>query len=534
MIVVDPARLLGFAFANADLLFEVDEKGTIVFATGAASEFARDAALVGQSAGKLFESAAACKFATYVKGLGHGGRAGPLKLTLAGGTEAVLSLCHLPLNGDNISCTLSKPGAKTSFGGDGRDTKTDLADRDAFIAGAGKVAQPSDTLSVVEVPGLCEAVARLPEAEAASLFASIGSAIKELGAKVSGRLSDTAFGAISNVGVRDRLAQTVREALEQGGLGSLPVEETLVSLKAQGLSPDQRMLALRYVTDRLSKRRPGEKLPADLGVAFEGMVRETEARALKLTETVAEGSFDLAFQPIVKLATNETSHYEALARFAQNQNTGETIRFVEALGIADAFDAAAAIKVISAIEREGANGSSIALNLSGHTISTPSSFALVAGFLARKRALAKRVLIEVTETAEISDLETANKALQSLRDLGYRVGLDDFGAGAASFQYLHAFGVDFVKIDGSLVKEIGKSARDDALLKSILKLCGELNIETIAEFVTDKPAFERVRAMGFDMGQGVYFGAPMSDLPPPPAATANVSARRQGVREIWS
>src|SRR6185437_4596336 len=225
-------------------------------------------------------------------------------------------------------------------------TKTGLADRDAFIAGAGKVAQPTDTLSVVEIPGLSEAVSRLPEAEADSLFKSIGATIKELGAKVSGRLSETAFGAISNIGVRDRLAQAVREALEQGGLGSLPVEETLISLKARGLSADQRMLALRYVTERLSKRRPGEKLPADLGIAFEGMVRETEARALKLTETVAEGSFDLAFQPILKLANGETSHYEALARFAQNQNTGETIQFVEALGIADAFDAAAAIKVV--------------------------------------------------------------------------------------------------------------------------------------------------------------------------------------------
>ncbi len=190
--------------------------------------------------------------------------------------------------------------------------------------------------------------------------------------------------------------------------------------------------------------------------------------------------------------------------------------------------------MISAIEREGAYGASIALNLSGHTISTPSSFALIAGFLAKKRALARRVLIEVTETAEISDLDVANKAIQSLRDLGYRVGLDDFGAGAASFQYLHAFTVDFVKIDGSLVKAIGKSARDDALLKSILKLCGELKIETIAEYVADKQIFERVREMGFDLGQGSFLGAPMTDLPPPPASSNAASAkRRQGVRESW-
>src|SRR5262249_29875087 len=119
-----------------------------------------------------------------------------------------------------------------------------------------------------------------------------------------------------------------------------------------------------------------------------------------------------------------------------------------------------------------------------------------------------------------------------LRDLGYRVGLDDFGAGAASFQYLHAFSVDFVKIDGALVKQIGKSARDDALLKSILKLCGALNIETIAQFVTDKPIVGRGRGMGFGLGQGTSFGAPMSELPPPPATITSMG-RRKGMRESW-
>ncbi|HVZ69269.1 MAG TPA: EAL domain-containing protein [Rhizomicrobium sp.] len=530
--MVNPARLLGFAFANADLLFEVDENGTIVFATGAASEFTHNPALVGENAGRLFEPEAGRKFAAYMKGLGRGGRAGPLKLKLAGGSDAVLSLCQLPLNGGNVSCTLSKPGAKTSFGNDGKDAKTGLPDNESFLATAGKVAAGMDALSLVEVPGLTDAVAKLSRADSESLLGRIGQTIQNAGMKAAGRISADAFGAIAGIGSRNKLAQVIREALAEGGLNSLQVEETLVSLKAQGLTGDQRMLALRYVTDRLSKRRPGEKLPADLGAAFEGMVRETEARALKLTETVADGSFELAFQPIVKLATREVSHYEALARFSQNQNTGETIRFVEALGIADAFDAAAAIKVMSVIEREGVHGASIALNISGHTLSTPSSFALVAGFLSRKRVLAKRVLVEVTETAEIADLDAANKAIQGLRELGYRVGLDDFGAGAASFQYLHAFAVDFVKIDGSLIGSIGKSARDDALLKSILKLCGELKIETIAEFVADKPTFERVREMGFDFGQGVFLGAPMSDLPPPPATAAAVG-RRMGMRESW-
>jgi EAL domain-containing protein (putative c-di-GMP-specific phosphodiesterase class I) len=117
-----------------------------------------------------------------------------------------------------------------------------------------------------------------------------------------------------------------------------------------------------------------------------------------------------------------------------------------------------------------------------------------------------------------------------LRSAGFRAGLDDFGAGAASFQYLHAFNVDFVKIDGSLIKNIGQSKRDDQLLKSIVSMCHELNIETIAEFVSEEHHYKLVKEMGFHLGQGHYFSKAGPILPP---LQDKVRARRMGVREQW-
>ncbi len=236
--------------------------------------------------------AAGAKFATYVKGLGHGGRAGPLKLKLAGGAEAVLSLCHLPLNGDNISCTLSKPGPKSRFGGDGKDAKTGLSTAMHLFP----LPQRSPLTPMRSRSSKSRAfpmrLRNFRRQQVKRFLSRIGQMIRQTGVKEAGRISASTFGAVAGIGARNKVGQAVREALAEGGLGSLQVEETLISLKAQGLSEDQRMLALRYVTDRLSKRRPGEKLPIDLDTAFEGMVRETEARALKLTETVAEGAFE--------------------------------------------------------------------------------------------------------------------------------------------------------------------------------------------------------------------------------------------------
>src|ERR1700710_1003123 len=95
-----PARLLGFAFTNADFLFEMDKNGDILFAAGAASDMVKERsdALVGKPAGKLFKPSEGIKCATFSKALKDGDRAGPFKLTLATGIDANLAMFRLPDN----------------------------------------------------------------------------------------------------------------------------------------------------------------------------------------------------------------------------------------------------------------------------------------------------------------------------------------------------------------------------------------------------------------------------------------------------
>src|ERR1043166_6853574 len=124
-----PARLLGFAFTNADFLFEMDTDGKILFAAGAASDLARKGgeALIGSPAGKLFKPSEGTKFATFAKALKSGNRAGPFKLMLATGIEANLAMFRLPENGAAISCSLARPGTRAPASQ--IDPKTGLASR---------------------------------------------------------------------------------------------------------------------------------------------------------------------------------------------------------------------------------------------------------------------------------------------------------------------------------------------------------------------------------------------------------------------
>ena len=530
--MANPARLLGFAFANADLLFEIDQNAKVVFASGAVSEFVRgkDVEVVGRGAARLFEPSDGVKFVTYAKALREGGRAGPLRLKLAGGKETAVAFCRLPQNEGRVSCTLAHPGQRQDFGAPKTDPRTGLASKDNFLAAASQMADGA-ALTLVDVPGLPEACAKLPQSEADRLMKRIGEVVEAAGPKAAGRVGETTFGAIDDSGKTSKLGESICAALKEGGLDTARVTDTLIQISGSGLSAEQRMLAVRHVIDRFAEGKSDIKPGTDLVALFDDMVSETQDRALALTDVMLKGSFSLAYQPVVDLASGALSHCEALARFDGPDNTGETVAFAEALGISDAFDVAVAAKVLKEAEENG--NAHIAFNLSGATFCAPATFGLIAGLLATKRNLAPRVSIEVTETAQVTDLTTANQAIQALRVMGFRVGLDDFGAGAASFQYLHAFEVDFVKFDISLIRNLGRTPREDMLVAGLVKLCRELAVQTIAEGIEDAELLKRTRAIGFDLGQGYHFGKPDPKLRAPEPKAPPRAAKRKGEQVSW-
>jgi len=520
------ARILGFAFTNADFLFEMDTGGTILFAAGAANDLVKESGenLVGQPAGKLFKPSEGVKFATFAKALKSGDRAGPFKLTLATGADANLAMFRLPENGANISCTLARPGVRGPS--IEVDARTGLPSRDGFMAAVEKAGN-DDALTLVNVPGLSEFCAELSTDNADALLQRIGANLLTAGASAAGRISDTSFGALSSVGSGSLgLADKISSAFAEGGLSAPRVAETRVGLQGTGLSAEQRLLSMRYVIEHFAQKGQMDA-GHDIAGAFAGMMEETLLRLAAMTRTVGEGAFEIAYQRICDLTTGKVSHYEALARFANPEGTAETVKFIEALGIANAFDLAVASKVLSLIEQQAT--AHVAFNVSGATIASPASFGMLATILAKRRKLAPRTLIEITETAAIADLESAGKAIAELRAMGYRVGLDDFGAGAASVNYLHAFQVDFVKFDGAMILKIGSSQRDDALLAGLAKLCAEMGVTTIAEWIETEAMAKAVRAMGFHHGQGKYLGAPTLEIP----TAALAIGKRPVAQESW-
>lgn len=546
--MIEAVRLLGFAFAAADLLFEVAADGRILFVMGASSLFG-EAAEPGEAGGALFAAKDAARFADLARNLAPGDRYGPLSVTLASGEPAVLSLCHLPQTPGRISCTLVRPGKRVSLApkpatpaparppdppASAIDAETGLGDRESLLAAAATAAagHPEAGLALVNLPKLPDVCATLAPAAADKLLSRIGDSVKTMNALAAGRISQTGFGVVSDdPNAAAALTKRIMTAVREHGIDTLEAEEVLVSLKNRGLTPEQTMLAVRHVVGRFAESNL-EGAPGDLGEAFDDMLSETLDRARMLNITVSEGAFDLVFEPIVDLQSGVPVHYEALTRFAPGESPAETIQFAEELGLSETLDLSVMLKVFTLLERESGSDASIAVNVSARSIASTSTFAMLAGLLMKRRALADRLLIEITESADIGDMATANKAIQAMREMGYRVGIDDFGSGAASLQYLQGFAVDFVKVDGALIRRLGKSPREDSFLRGVLRTCADLKVESIAEWIDSDDKLQRCRALGFHLGQGRHFGGALTVFPRPMALHAQtprgISMRAHG------
>ena len=117
---------------------------------------------------------------------------------------------------------------------------------------------------------------------------------------------------------------------------------------------------------------------------------------------------------------------------------------------------------------------------------------------------------EITETTAIADIDMACDTIQNIKNLGCKVALDDFGTGMSSYSYLRDLPIDYLKIDGSFVKNIANNEVDYAFVKSITDIAAAMHIQTVAEWVEDKETLSCLKEIGVTFGQGDAISKPIS------------------------
>ncbi|WP_104203834.1 bifunctional diguanylate cyclase/phosphodiesterase [Billgrantia saliphila] len=238
----------------------------------------------------------------------------------------------------------------------------------------------------------------------------------------------------------------------------------------------------------------------------------------RIRQAIEEDGFELLAQPIMRLSDGDVRHYEVLLRMRGPK--GDLISPVHFIPVAersgqivqlDRWVLRHSLKALSQVQEQGV---SLSVNLSGQTLHDAGLKQFLMDELTASGADPNHLILEITETAAVTDFSSARGVLQALRDLGCRTALDDFGVGFSSFHYLGELPVDFIKIDGAFIRTLVTNPESQVIVKAITDIASGFGKQTIAEFV-DQPALVPIlQSYGIAYGQGYHLGkpAPLRDI----------------------
>jgi EAL domain-containing protein (putative c-di-GMP-specific phosphodiesterase class I) len=236
--------------------------------------------------------------------------------------------------------------------------------------------------------------------------------------------------------------------------------------------------------------------------------------AERVRSAVKHDMFELYCQPIVSLASDSITQWELLLRLpgdgdelilpSQFLYTAERSELI--LDI-DRWVLTQATRLI-AQQRDAGHDLRLEVNLSGRSVGDTQLLDLIERELEGKAIDPASLVLEVTETAAIANMDRARDFATRLRAIGCGFALDDFGAGFGSFYYLKHIPFDYVKIDGEFIQNLPASSTDQLILDSIVQMSKGLGKRTIAEFVGDGDTVDVLKAHGVDYAQGYHLGRP--------------------------
>lgn len=247
----------------------------------------------------------------------------------------------------------------------------------------------------------------------------------------------------------------------------------------------------------------------------------------KIHRALAEDRFVLHFQPILNLKSREIIHYEALLRLEDKDGSliypHAFLDTAEHFGLIRDIDKWVLRHAVAMQAESIKNGNpvSIAINLSGRNFGHSDILHHLQMALEEFGADPQALIFEVTETAAVENFGRARSFIESLRALGCRFALDDFGVGYSSFHYLRNLPVDMIKIDGSFVRNLHLNQFDRIIIKAIADVADGLAIMTIAEFVENDEICTLLLDLGIEYGQGYELAMPDRECFPHDILTAN-------------
>ncbi|WP_375415147.1 putative bifunctional diguanylate cyclase/phosphodiesterase [uncultured Bradyrhizobium sp.] len=344
------------------------------------------------------------------------------------------------------------------------------------------------------------------------------------GGDVLGRFSGNKFGLVlKNCTVDDmnvaaeRFLAGIRDDIVPTKSGPVSVTASIgaVSVPRYARSAEEAVNRAQETLDTAKRRRAGSFLAWRPNVERDAQRRVNIRVTDEIVTALNERRIVMAFEPVVDARTRDPAFHECLVRMQQDDGqfllAPDIVPVAEKLGLIRLVDHRVLELVVS--ELAAAPAVQLSLNISPATTMDPDWWASIESLMRAHPGVAERLIVEITETVAIQDIDDVRGFVTRLKNFGSRIAIDDFGAGYTSFRNLRRLGVDIVKIDGAFVQNIAQSADDRSFVQTLIDLARRLGIKTVAEWVQDEEAAAMLRDWGCDYIQGRLIGLASSHRP---------------------
>jgi diguanylate cyclase (GGDEF)-like protein len=308
----------------------------------------------------------------------------------------------------------------------------------------------------------------------------------------------------------ERFHAAIRNGVITAGESSVAVTVSIggVSLPRHGRSVSEALARAQESLHSARTRGYGRFVAYTPSANRDARRRANAALSSEMVAALETNHLRLFFQPVVDLKTRALNFHEGLLRLERPNGTfapaTDFIELCEQLGLIRLVDKYTLGKSLEALE---ANPTArLSLNVSGETVGDAEWLSRLAAAVSRRSDLAGRLIVEITETAVIRNIEEAAHFVATIHDLGCPVAIDDFGAGFSSFRHLRTLDVDMVKIAGEFIQNLPRSTDDQAFVKALTELARNFNIEIVAEWVQDEETAAVLAGYGVDLIQGTLTG----------------------------
>ena len=339
-----------------------------------------------------------------------------------------------------------------------------------------------------------------------------------------GRFSGNKFGLVLRDCTPDdmaiaaeRLLAGIRDEMVPTSAGPIAVTVTIggVTAPRHARSVSEVLARAQETLDTAKGRRCGSFLAYRPNIEREALRRENVRATDEIVAALNERRIFLAYETVVTALDRRPAFYECLMRIRRTDGSlvgaNDIVPVAERLGLVRLLDYRVLELVVD--ELVAAPSLQASLNVSPASTTDPDWWAGLGSLLRTHDGVAQRLIVEITESAAIHDVDETRGFVARVKDLGCRIAIDDFGAGYTSFRNLRKLGVDIVKIDGAFVADIMRSEDDRAFVRTLIDLAKRLKLATVAEWVQNEQAAATLQAWGCDYLQGALIGLASIERP---------------------